>query len=253
MIVIAGFGFVGKAHYDTFKQHYELIVVDPSHNENKIDALEDIKGVICCVSTPAKRGGGCDMSNVINVLSKTPNSAPVLIKSTIDLKGWKKVQREFPDHSITFSPEFLRAVSATTDLQETKQFILAGENVIFWRNFYKTRNKKSKFLLMSVEEAILAKYFRNAFLATKVSFFNEVYDLCNEYDVDFDSVRQGITDDTRIGPSHSFVEPSYARGWGGMCFPKDTKALLKIANDKKINLNTIDAAVEYNKTIRKKT
>ena len=253
MIVIAGYGFVGKAYYDIFKYYNNLNIVDPLHNDIKLESLEDVTGVICCVSTPSRKSDGCDMTNVIDVLSKTPISVPVLIKSTIDVKGWKKVQREFPEHSITVSPEFLRAATASDDLRGTKQFILAGENVIFWRNFYKTQNKKCKFLLMSIEEAILTKYFRNAYLATKVSFFNEVHDFCEKYEVDFDSVRQGITDDTRIGESHSFVDTDYSRGWGGACFPKDVKALLKMAKDKEINLNTVRAAVDYNKTIRKKT
>jgi len=145
MIVIAGFGFVGQAHYDVFKQHNNLIIVDPLHNNTQLNELENVTGVICCVSTPSKGGGACDVSNILDVLSKTPVDAPVLIKSTIDLKGWKKIRREFPDHFITFSPEFLRAVSAVNDLLLTTQFILAGESVIFWRDFYKSRNKKSEF------------------------------------------------------------------------------------------------------------
>jgi len=253
MIALAGFGFVGKAHYDVFKGHFDFEIVDPLHNNTKLEKLENVEAVICCVPTPEDSNGGCDITNVIDVLSKSPKDVPILIKSTIDLNGWNQIKDKFPTHNITFSPEFLRAISSTTDLADTNQFILAGENVLFWRDFYKKHNNRSKFLLLSVEEAILVKYFRNAFLATKVSFFNEVYDFCKAHDIDFDSVRKGITKDKRIRESHSFVDPDYARGWGGMCFPKDTSALLKMAANKNINLNTLDAAVKYNKIIRKKT
>jgi UDP-glucose 6-dehydrogenase len=105
--------------------------------------------------------------------------------------------------------------------------------------------------IVSPEEAIAIKYFRNAYLATKVSFFNEIHDFCSAYDLDFDQVRGGIAADDRIGHSHTFVFPDQdVRGFGGMCFPKDTSALLKMAAEKNINLNTLDAAVEYNKKIR---
>jgi|TARA_R110000851_G_scaffold157790_1_gene300635 UDPglucose 6-dehydrogenase len=253
MIVIAGFGFVGRAHYEVFKSRVNFKIVDPLHNNNKLDELRNIDAVICSVPTPEDSNGGCDISNVLDVLSKSPENIPILIKSTIDLNGWNKIKEAFPCHNITFSPEFLRAASSTTDLAETTQFILAGENVLFWRDFYKMHKNTAKFLLLSIEEAILVKYFRNAFLATKVSFFNEVYDFCEAHDIDFDSVRKGITKDKRIRESHSFVDTNYARGWGGMCFPKDTSALLKMAANKNINLNTIAAAVKYNKIIRKKT
>jgi UDPglucose 6-dehydrogenase len=252
MIVIAGFGFVGQAHYEVFKGRVDFTIVDPLHNSNKLDELENIDAVICAVATPEDSDGGCDITNVMDVLSKSPEGVPILIKSTIDLNGWNKIKETFPNHYITFSPEFLRAVSSTTDLTNTNQFILAGENVLFWRDFYKKHNNNATFLLLSVEEAILVKYFRNAFLATKVSFFNEVYDFCEAHDIDFNSVRKGITKDKRIKESHSFVDPDYARGWGGMCFPKDTSALLKMAANKNINLNTIAAAVTYNKKIHKK-
>jgi UDPglucose 6-dehydrogenase len=252
MIVIAGFGFVGRAHYEVFKGRHALVIVDPLHSTNKLDELENIDGIICCVATPEDKTGGCDITSVMDVLSKSSEDVPVLIKSTIDLQGWNEIKERFPNRNITFSPEFLKATSSVSDLATTTQFILAGENVLFWRDFYKKHNNRSKFLLLSVEEAILVKYFRNAFLATKVSFFNEVYDFCEAHDIDFDSVRKGITKDKRIRESHSFVDPEYARGWGGMCFPKDTSALLKMAANKNINLNTIDAAVTYNKKIRKK-
>jgi UDPglucose 6-dehydrogenase len=108
--------------------------------------------------------------------------------------------------------------------------------------------------IVSPEEAIAIKYFRNAYLATKVSFFNEIYDFCSAYDLNFDQVRGGVATDERIGHSHTFVFPDQdVRGFGGMCFPKDTTALRKMAANKNISLNILDAAVKYNNEIKNNT
>jgi UDP-glucose 6-dehydrogenase len=83
-----------------------------------------------------------------------------------------------------------------------------------------------------------------------VSFFNEIYDFCESYGINFDQVRGGVSADKRIGESHTYVWPEEGtRGWGGYCFPKDTKALLKMAAETQTNLNTLSAAVYYNTKI----
>jgi UDPglucose 6-dehydrogenase len=251
MIVIAGYGFVGKAYYEVFKNHYELEIIDPAYKTKKISEVENLEAVVCCVGTPQADNGTCDGTYVFQVLDDTPDHIPVLIKSTISVEIWNRIQKNYPNKKVAFSPEFLRAASATTDLENSSMFILSGNGVDYWRRFYKRRFSQKKVHLYSVEEAILIKYFRNSFLATKVSFFNQIYDLCEKYNANFDCVRQGVCDDDRIGHSHSFVDTDMTRGWNGMCFPKDTAALLEMAKDKNINLSLIQEAVDYNQKIRK--
>jgi UDPglucose 6-dehydrogenase len=250
MIVIAGYGYVGKAYYEVFKNYYQLEIVDPAYNTKKIKDIEDLKAVICCAGTPEDHNGACDGTYIFQVLADTPDDIPVLIKSTISIDIWQQIIEKYPNRKIAFSPEFLRAVSSTEDLANSSMFIVSGSGVDFWRKFFKKRFSKAKIHLYSVEEAILIKYFRNSYLATKVSFFNQVYDLCETYNIDFDCVRQGVCDDTRIGHSHSFVDAETARGWNGLCFPKDTAALLTMAKQKKANLSILKEAVEYNKKIK---
>ena len=251
MIAIAGYGFVGKAYYEVFKNYHKLEIVDPAYKEKKISEIDSLKAVICCVGTPEYKDGSCDGTSVFQVLEDTPDSIPVLIKSTISIDIWNQIQERYPNKKVAFSPEFLRAATAAEDLSNSSMFILSGNGVDFWRKFYKKRFTKAKIHLYSTEEAILIKYFRNSYLATKVSFFNQVYDLCEKYDVNFDCVRQGVCDDTRIGHSHSFVDSDFGRGWNGFCFPKDTAALIKIAKNKKVDLSLIQEAVDYNRKIRK--
>jgi UDPglucose 6-dehydrogenase len=251
MIVVAGYGFVGKAHYEVFKNYFDLTIVDPAYNTNKISEVDNLEAVLCCVGTPQDTDGSCDGSYIFQVLDDTPDHVPVLIKSTISLDIWNTINQKYYNKKVAFSPEFLRAASAVEDLSSSSMFIVSGNGVDYWRKFFKKRFPKAKIHLYSAEEAILIKYFRNSYLATKLSFFNQIYDLCEKYNVNFDCVRQGVCDDSRIGHSHSFVDPDTSRGWGGACFPKDTLALLEIAKQQNIDLSVLTEAVSYNQKIRK--
>lgn len=253
MFVIAGYGFVGRAVFESLKNHYNLYIVDPLYNTNTIGDLSHIDGVICCVSTPAAKDGGCNTDNVLDVISKTPADVPVLIKSTIDLQGLERIREQFPDHIINFSPEFLRAETAVEDMKNLQYTIISsGAGYDFWREFFIKVYPELLFYSYKIEDCVGIKYFENSFLATKLSFFNEMFDFCANAGLDFYSVRDGLIKDSRIGDSHTFVDPDLGfRGWGGHCFPKDTAALLNMADKIGVDLNTLTAAVEYNKTIRK--
>lgn len=248
-MIIAGHGFVGKAHELLFNNHFDIEIYDPP--KGLYANFETADAVVICVPTPESSSGACDMSAVYDVVERVPENVPVLIKSTISLQGWDYLKQTFPDHELCFSPEFLRAANYMNDIKNFDSVILSG-STLFWSHLFERMDPKLKQYVVTPYEAITIKYFRNAFLATKVSFFNEIYDFCKAYNIDFDQVRAGVGADSRIGESHTYVDPEDGlRGWGGYCFPKDTAALLKMAAEKNINLNTLDAAVEYNKNIRK--
>ena len=248
-MIIAGYGFVGKAYELLFKNHRrEIVIHDPP--KGMTADLKNTSAVVVCVPTPQSQDGTCDMSAVYEIVEQCNDFTPILIKSTISLQGWHELKERFPNHKLCFSPEFLRAANFMSDVQDMDHVILSGETD-YWRDQYSYNWSHIKINIVSPEEAIAIKYFRNAFLATKVSFFNEIYDFCIAYGINFDQVQSGVTADSRIGESHSFVYPEEGtRGWGGMCFPKDTKAILKMASDKEINLNTLSAAVYYNTKLK---
>ena len=249
-MIIAGYGFVGKAHELLFKNfRREVVIHDPY--KDMIADFTKTSAVVICVPTPELESGACDISAVYEVVSKCNETTPILIKSTISLQGWEYLKETFPNHRLCFSPEFLRAANYQNDIKSITEVILSGDTD-YWRDQFSYNWPKVKIHIVQPEEAIAIKYFRNAFLATKVSFFNEIYDFCTAYGVDFEQVRAGIAADKRIGDSHTYVWPEEGtRGWGGMCFPKDTSALLKMAAEKNINLNTLEAAVDYNNNLRK--
>jgi len=251
-MIIAGYGFVGQAHELLFKNfRREIVIHDPP--KGKVADFNNTSAVVVCVPTPQAEDGSCDMSAVYDVVSQCSKDTPIMIKSTISLQGWDELKQTYPNHRLCFSPEFLRATQWMNDIQIMKDVILSGDTD-YWRDQYSYNWSEMTIKIVSPEEAIAIKYFRNAYLATKVSFFNEIYDFCSAYDLNFDQVRGGVATDERIGHSHTFVFPDQdVRGFGGMCFPKDTTALRKMAANKNISLNILDAAVKYNNEIKNNT
>jgi len=249
MIVIAGYGYVGRAFYETFNDVEDIEIVDPAVNENKLEHF-DPSHVVIAVSTPEAEDGKCDMSNVVDVVSQCKPETFILIKSTISVEGWQKLRKDFPDHRLTFSPEFLRAATATQDFQKQDHIYLAGQWSHSWIGIYKKVFPTAHYSVRKTpEELIAAKYFRNAFLATKVSFFNQVYDMCEKLGIKYEQVREVITDDKRIGRDHTDIDPK--RGFGGHCLPKDTLAITKTADLADVDLSILKQVLEYNKKVRK--
>ena len=246
-LVIAGYGFVGKAHETVLKRSFNVSIVDPKINDLKVYDI-DADGLIICVATPKRSDGACDIQHVIEVLNDTHYNIPVLIKSTISLEGWDEIRSQFPRHRITFSPEYLRAATAEIDFINTSKLEFGGDSTKFWFKIMRTAFPNLKYTTHDPRALILNKYARNSFLATKVSWFNQLYDICEAYGVDYTEVSDIVTDDNRIGISHTDV--TSVRGFGGHCFPKDTSALLYTAEQKDIDLSVLKEAVEYNNKIR---
>jgi UDPglucose 6-dehydrogenase len=240
-IGIAGYGFVGKAHDAVLKDKHDIVVNDPALGFEADFA--DVDAVIVCVSTPPNAGGGCKMDNVYEVVEAAPD-VPILIKSTISVEGWKMLVDAFPNRMLNFSPEFLRAATAVEDLKAMDLMLIGGTSCSFWSRVFDISIE-----IAEPEELILAKYSRNSFLALKVAFFNQMYDLCDALDIEYAAVAHYTTMDPRIGDSHSFITEE--RGFGGHCFPKDTQALIRTAQRDNVELSILQEAINYNSKIRK--
>jgi UDPglucose 6-dehydrogenase len=164
------------------------------------------------------------------------------------------LELEFPDYSICYSPEFLTASNADKDFATQKFMVIGGEDPeYFWKTLFQgVLDNCSLYFDCSITEASMTKYTINSFLSTKVSFFNQIYDMCKENGADFERVRQMAGHDRRIGAGHTLVPgPDGLQGWGGECLPKDTKAFRKYAIGLNKPITVLDSAMEYNKTVRK--
>jgi UDPglucose 6-dehydrogenase len=242
-ITIAGYGFVGRAHEAVLKDKHDITIVDPAFNSNVIP--NDTDAVIICVSTPAHESGACNINNVYEVIEASPD-VPILIKSTISVEGWDMLVDAFPNRMLNFSPEFLRAASAVEDLKNMDLMLIGGTSTCFWSKVFDVSVE-----IAEARELILAKYARNSFLALKVAYFNQLYDLCDALDIEYSAVAHYTTMDPRIGDSHSFITEE--RGFGGHCFPKDTAALVHTARRNDTRLSIMEEAINYNNQLRKST
>ena len=219
---LIGYGFVGQAVHEVLKDHYDVKIIDPKYNDNVI--LNDSDGYIVCVPTPGGMLQACDMSIVDTVIKACPEDNPILIKSTISLEGYEDLKKY--NKRITFSPEFLTAANANEDFKKQSRMLFGGADTDFWYDIF-ILAKGFQPVYGTIEQLIMAKYLRNSFLATKVAFFNEVYDFCKATDIDYEKVAELVGMDERITRSHMKVPgPDGQRGFGGACFPKDTNALL---------------------------
>ncbi len=252
--IIAGYGYVGKAVANALKTTHEIVIHDPQYTDYKIIDHHDADGIIVCVPTPTTEYGDCDISIIADILDNVPIFMPVLIKSTVTPSVVEELENLYPDHSIVYSPEFLRAKTSNQDFLNQKYVILGGEDPeCFWQELFQTTLPHCKMVFnCSIKEASMVKYASNSFLALKTSYFNQLYDLCSKTGMDFDVVRQLLAHDNRIGGDHTMVPgPDGDRGWGGHCFPKDTSAFVKWANTVGEPVTLVESAIQYNSKVRK--
>lgn len=252
--IIAGYGFVGKAVANALKNTHEIVIHDPQYTDYKIIDHHDADGIIICVPTPTLENGVCDASIISDVLDNVPIFMPVLIKSSVTPGIAEGLDELHPNHSIVYSPEFLRAKTANQDFLNQKYVILGGEDPeCFWQDLFQSTLPHCKMVFnCSAKEACMVKYASNSFLALKTSYFNQIYDVCAKTDMDFDVVRQLLAHDPRIGVDHTMVPgPDGDRGWGGHCFPKDTSAFVKWTTTVGEPVTLVESAIQYNNKVRK--
>jgi len=244
-ILIAGYGFVGKAQELVLKGYHDVEIHDP-YKGYESEWL-NVDAVIISVATPPKQYGECDYSNVIDVLNQTPD-VPILIKSTISVEAWREIKKQFPNKQICFSPEFLRQATWEKDAF-AKDLWIGGNCTAFWSDVFVEALGKINVHIETPESLVAAKALRNSFLALKVSFFNQIYDYCEDQNLDYEAVANAVASDERIGFSHTGVTEQ--RGFGGHCFPKDVKATVRSAQSSGRRFTLLEEAINYNNSVRK--
>ncbi len=260
-IGIIGLGFVGGAIKASVDWGDNLwVVVDPAKGFNATyqDLKEQTEGVFVCVPTPMGDDGVCDTSYLENVLEnlKAVNYDGVIIsKCTAPPSVYEKLNKDHPN--LVHAPEFLTAANANRDYVNGTFSIIGGRVSAYIREAERiirvTQPNLNNVMHCTISEAALAKYTINSFLATKVAFMNEIYEIASAAGMDYNTVARMVTLDTRIGATHMQVPgPDGSFGFGGACFPKDTSALLKYAETLNQTPMVLDAAVKKNTLLRLK-
>ena len=258
-IGIIGQGFVGNAVYNKFRSFYKVLTYDV--NEKLSNAsIKEIKNsckiIFICVPTPMNNDGSCDISIVESVINKFSDKEDCIIvnKSTIPPGTTKELNKKFNKIQIIFNPEFLTERNAINDYKNQKRIIIGGPRpaTTIVKNIFSKVFPKSHIIKTGSSHAEMIKYFTNCFLATKVSFANEIYDMCDKLNLDYDKVIEYSLLDERIGFSHLNVPgPDGDFGYGGHCFPKDLSALIKLSEDLGSVNNILKSVVKTNNIVRK--
>jgi UDPglucose 6-dehydrogenase len=214
--------------------------------------------IFICVGTPTKKNGtSADLSQVFSVARELRSSITkfkiIITKSTVPLTTGDKIEQIISKSkkkqlfSVVSNPEFLREGEAIRDFSYPDRILIGTDNkksIKILKNLYEPLiSKGAKFINTSRRAAELIKYSSNAFLATKITFINEVANLCEKSDVNIEDISIGMGLDLRIGSRFLRAGPAY----GGSCFPKDTKALIDTAGKFKTNLSVVKSVVKSNK------
>jgi UDPglucose 6-dehydrogenase len=220
-------------------------------------AVAGAEAVFIAVGTPSRRGDGhADLTYVYaaarEIVAALTGPAVIVTKSTVPVGTGDEVERIAqelaPDKeiSIASNPEFLREGAAIADFKHPDRVIVGAESDqarAALEAIYRPLNlNKAPLVFTTRRTAELTKYAANAFLATKITFINEIADLCEAVGADVQGVSRGIGLDNRIGPKFLHAGP----GYGGSCFPKDTLALLKTAEDEQVPQRIVEAVVKVN-------
>ena len=260
MIGVIGQGFVGNAVYQKFKNHYDVLTYDKyksDHNSTLRDLILNSKYIFVCLPTPMNTDGSCNIDIIEEVLEEvnqiTDSPKTIVLKSTVICGTTEKLNLKYEFLNIVFNPEFLTERNAVKDYDNQDRIILGGDrpHTTDLKQIFSKVFPNSRIIKTSSTHAEIVKYLTNTFLAVKVSFANEMYELCNKLEIDYDKVVEYATIDQRLGQSHWSV-PGHDGdfGFGGHCFPKDLSAIIRLTYELGTNNFVLSSAETTNDEVR---
>ncbi len=262
--IIGAGGYVGKAMSEMLKDNYKLVKIDPSLKKrngtykqaNKCDLA------VICVSTKMDKTKKfpypCDTSTVEKVVSKLETPV-ILIKSTVSIGTTDRLKKKYKKR-ICMSPEYVgetkyflpEKFDYSKDMKKCPWIIVGGdtEDVSYiFDLFVPILGPCKDYYACTAKEAETIKYMENTYFGVKVTFAQEMYDICKALKVDWYKVWQGWTLDNRVEKMHTAVFPEN-RGFGGKCYPKDINALVRTAEENGYNPIMLMAMLKSNRKIR---
>lgn len=252
VIGIVGLGVVGDAVHHYFKTtDHSLRLFDLYQGVGSPEEINEADLIFICVPTPYQAGTGFDASALEDAIGRIEGSKVIVIKSTVLPGTTESFQARYPQHCFLFNPEFLRQDYARAEfLKPDRQIVgYCAESRHLAESVLSLLPDAPYRRVMLAREAELTKYMANSFLALKVTFANEFFDLASALDIDYAVVRDSVSADVRIGESHMHVAQDGYRGYGGKCLPKDIKAVLDLAERLGLPLHLVRAADRVNATL----
>ena len=270
-IGIIGNGFVGKAVKESFKNHFDVFIFDTDKRKANVESLNELinkcRIIFLCLPTPMNLDdGSCHLGIVEDTLSKIDDwcdemeyygleQRTIVIKSTIPPGTTEKWNQQYKKIDVAFNPEFLTEANSIDDFKNQNRIIIGSTRKVGAKikSIYSKVFPKVPIIKTSSTIAEMIKYFTNCFLAMKVSYANEMYQICEKLDIDYDKVVEYAVRDERIGISHLNVPgPDGDYGFGGHCLPKDLNALINLSEKQGLglNINVLKAALDTNNRVR---
>ena len=230
-----------------------------SFTTNIKQAIKDTEVIFLALPTPPMEDGSADLQHVLSVakqIGESMNGYKVVVnKSTVPVGTAQKVRDAIAKHTdyefdVVSNPEFLKEGAAVMDFLKPDRIVVGTRSPRaikimedLYGPFIRTGNP---FIVMDEKSSELTKYAANSMLATKISFMNEIANLCERVGADVEMVRKGVGSDPRVGPQFLFA----GVGYGGSCFPKDVSALVKTSEEYKYEFKILNSVIDVNKTQR---
>ena len=269
-IGIVGQGYVGTAVRTVFEKHYDVLTYDVKNTLSNISSLEElvraVEVIFVCVPTPMNKDRSCNTDIVEDVISDINDSMyidilnhhpkmdkTVVIKSTVPPGTTERLNEENDNVTVIFNPEFLTEANFIDDFKNQTRIIIGGSRpaTTRLRQIYSLVFPNVPIIKTGSTTAEMVKYFTNKFLATKVSFANEMNLICDRLGIDYDKVVEYSIYDERLGKSHWAVPgPDGHYGFGGSCFPKDMQAIINFAESLGIEPSVLKGTWSKNLDIR---
>jgi UDPglucose 6-dehydrogenase len=248
-IGIVGLGIIGSAAKYGFEKLGHKVKVHDIRLNTKIDELLDCEIIYICVPTPANEDGSCNTSiveQVIDNLHQLNFKKIIAIKSTVEPGTTEKLINIYSNDNICFVPEFLRERCAVSDFIENHDLLAIGTvNQNVFNSIKESHGNYPKNVkMLSPTEAELLKYYSNIFNAMRIIFANEMYEIANKLNSDYNQIKEAYilrnTKDMYLDVNENF------RGYGGVCLPKDTKAIAALCNRLGLDLKLFETIDKEN-------
>lgn len=248
-IGIIGVGIVGGALKRYFEgKNISPYTYDKGKNLGSIEEVNQADIIFVCVPTPFDKEKGFDLSFVEEACDNILGEKIVIIKSTVLPGSTEKLQKRYSNHKFLFNPEFLTEATAQENMDHPDRQIMGYTE--------QSRNLAEIILdilpqasfrkIMPSAEAEMVKYFGNTWFSIKVTFANQIYDLCQKLKIDYEKVKEAAMADKMIGKSHLEIFHKNYRGYGGKCLTKDIRALIQFADGQGVDLELHKTAEKIN-------
>lgn len=267
-IGVVGVGIVGGATAKVLEKKHEVFLYDKfkpeySSEENLRNLVANSGVIFICVPTPMKVTGEIDYSSIHNSLEqiteemmkmgRNPHEILIVIRSTAVSGSTDRLTYKY-SFRFAFNPEFLREKCAVEDMENTDRVVIGAndeKSINQLQEVYKPIFPNAKYVVVTRKEAEMIKYAANVTLASQVIIANEIHNICRAIGVDYDVVRNAILLDDRIGKNTKVPGHDGDFGFGGKCFPKDLKALIRIAQEQGYDAYLLQEIWRTNERVRK--